>query len=82
MTGEMNSRFSIVLRSDIDYEHLFASIEYDGVEIAVVSQEDGRQSMKLEASVRDPAKRGIAWVVDLDGFLDAVKTAQRRLMER
>ncbi|MGD1878868.1 MAG: hypothetical protein ACFB13_15380 [Kiloniellaceae bacterium] len=84
MTGSKGgkSRFSIVLCSDVDYEHLLASIEYDGQEIAFVTQEEGKQAMKITASVGEPVKPGIAWTVDLDGFLEAVGTARKRLLER
>jgi hypothetical protein len=76
------SRFSIVLCSDVDYEYLFAAIEYDGVEIACVTQEDGKGQFKLEASFGDPVKPGIAWIVELDGFLETVESAKRRLLDR
>jgi hypothetical protein len=84
MTGvkRKSGKFTTVLCSDIDYEHLFAAIEYDGVEIAIVTQEDGKEAMKIEASFGDPVKPGIAWVVELDGFLAAVATAKQRLMDR
>jgi pimeloyl-ACP methyl ester carboxylesterase len=82
MTKNDKSRFSIVMRSDIDYEYLFASIEYDGEEVAIVQQEDGKNHLKLEASFGNPVKTGTAWVVDLDGFLDAVQMARVRLLER
>ena len=84
MTSETSdeSGFSIVMCSDIDYEFLFASIEYDGQAIAIVQQEEGRTSFKLEAWMGDTAKPGMAWVVDLDGFLEAVQVAKRRLLER
>lgn len=79
---QKSNRFSIMLCSDVDYEYLFAAIEYDGVEIACVTQEDGKGRFKLEASYGDPVKLGIAWVVELDGFLAAVETAKQRLLDR
>jgi hypothetical protein len=75
-------KFTTVLCSDIDYEYLFAAIEYDGIEIAIVTQEDGKEAMKIAASFGDPVKPGIAWSVELDGFLEAVATAKQRLMDR
>ncbi|MGF1593395.1 MAG: hypothetical protein ACFCUW_08960 [Kiloniellaceae bacterium] len=81
--GELGKgSFTIVLCSDIDYEYLFAAIEYNGQEIAIVTQEEGKQAMKIEATFGDPVKPGIAWAVELDGFLEAVERAKRRLMER
>ncbi|MPZ11195.1 MAG: hypothetical protein GEU89_13455 [Kiloniellaceae bacterium] len=75
-------KFMVLLRSDVDYEHLFAAIEYDGREIAIVTQEEGKEHLKLEASFGDPIKPGIAWIVELDGFLEAVQAAKKRLLER
>jgi hypothetical protein len=77
-----NGRFAIVLHSDPDYEYLCAAIEYDGQEIANITQEEGKEHLKLEASFGDPIEPGIAWIVELDGFLEAVEMAKRRLLER
>lgn len=75
------SAFAVILRSDVDYEYLFAAIEYEGVEIACVTQEEGKGRFKLEASLFKPVRDGIAWVVELDGFLEAVEIAKKRLLE-
>jgi hypothetical protein len=82
VTASNKGRFSIALCSDVDYEYLFAAIEYDGVEIACVTQEEGKGQFKLQASVGDPVNPGIAWIVEPDGFLEAVEMAKRRLLER
>ena len=82
MTESNKGRFSITLCSDVDYEYLFAAIEHDGVEIACVTQEEGKGQFKLEASVGDPVNPGIAWIVELDGFLKAVEAAKGRLLDR
>jgi len=79
---QADNKFKIVLCSDVDYEHLFAAIEYDGVEIAIVTQEEGNEAMKIEASFGEPVKPGVAWVVELDGFFEAVQVARKRLLER
>lgn len=74
--------FVTCLCSDIDYEYLFASIEYGGQEIAIVTQEEGREDLKLEMVVAQESRPGVVWTVGLDGFLEAVQEAKRKLLER
>ncbi|WP_299392989.1 hypothetical protein [Pelagibius sp.] len=74
--------FRICLCSDIDYERLFAAVEYKGQEVALITQEEGRENLKLELVTAKEVRPGIAWIVEFDGFVEAVLKARERLLER
>jgi hypothetical protein len=75
----MNEKgYTIMICSDVDYEHVYAEICFDEDFIVVVSQEDGPERLKIEF-----LKQVGNWPgrqVDLDKFLRAVGEAKQRLV--
>lgn len=68
-------RYQIIIGSPVDYEELVAYIVLDGDHVALVSQEDGSDSLKIEF-FEEPNIR----VVDYEIFLSALKEAKRLLI--
>ena len=74
----MNSDFEIVISSDPDYEDLIAEISYKGDFLAIMSQEDGFDSLDLEIHAR---KDGKPWRFKSTEFEEAIAKAKQRLWE-
>jgi hypothetical protein len=71
--------FETVIADQEEYERLFCEIYYDGLLVALVSQERGEGIFDLETPGCDLVQERIIRKVDLSGFQEAVETACRRL---
>ena len=76
----MDDQFKIIVASDVDYEDLIAEISFDNQIVAVLSQEQGPDAMKIEFNrewIRTSAKQELLLV----DFKRAIERAERRLRE-
>lgn len=73
------SRFSVMIASDLDHEKVYAEIYCDEKFVALVSQERGLGSKVLELPGPGLVEDQICREVDLEGFLQAVQVAARKL---
>lgn len=77
----MSKSFKIVVCSDLDYEQLIAEIYYEEKFVALVSQEEGPSSLKLEFPGQNQNEEAIIRRVDLKGFQEALEAAKNKLVE-
>lgn len=73
------SRFSVMIASDLDHEKVYAEVYCDEKFVALVSQERGLESKVLELPGPGLVEDQICREVDLEGFLQAVQVAARKL---
>jgi hypothetical protein len=71
--------FETLIASPPDYDELVAEIYYDGLFVALVSQEHGKGLFDIETPGPNLVEREVARKVNLDGFRKAVEEACRRL---
>lgn len=74
------NQFSVVICDDIEHESLFAEIQFGGKCVAMISQEDGPDQLKLEIPGPNAFEDAVARVVPLNEFLEAVTLATRQLL--
>jgi hypothetical protein len=74
----MKRGFRAVIMSDYDYEDLLASINFDGVTLAYLSQEEGFELLKI--SFFYPFDKEV-WTLKLDEFLDVLKKTKNKLWD-
>lgn len=68
-----------MIASDLDHESVYAEVYYDEKFVALVSQERGPESKRLELPGPGFEESQICREVDLDGFLQAVQEAAQKL---
>lgn len=73
---ETNFEFSIA--SDLDFEDLIADIGFDNNLVALLTQEEGFENMRIRIS---PPKNRPFWKFRLDEFESVVNEAKKRLWE-
>jgi len=73
---ELNFEFSV--GSDLDYENLIADIGFDNNLVAILTQEEGFQNMRIKIY---PPKLNEFWDFKLDEFEDVINRAKNRLHE-
>jgi hypothetical protein len=71
--------FETILASPPDYDRLVAEIYYDGLFVALVSQERGQCLFDIELPGPNLVENRIARKVDAVEFAEAVKEACQRL---
>jgi hypothetical protein len=72
-------RFHVMIASDLDHERVYAEVYWDEKFVALVSQERGAGKEVLEFPGPGLKEDLICREVDLDGFLQAVELAVRKL---
>jgi hypothetical protein len=71
--------FETILASPPDYDRLVAEIYYEGLFVALVSQERGNGLFDIETPGPNLIEKKIMRKVDADGFRKAVEEACQRL---
>ena len=74
----MNSDFEIDVGSDPNYEDLVADISYKGTFLALLSQEEGFESLDVEIHTRED---GRPWRFKLMQLEEAIAKAKQKLWE-
>ena len=77
----MGDKFRITIASAGDYEKLVSEISYSGEFIALISQEEGADKLRIEFPDRCSKKGEMAHKVDLDAFLKTVEKARQELLK-
>jgi hypothetical protein len=76
---DMNEKFTIEICSDLDYEEMVADVSYENRTIAMITQENGIDSMEIE--IFPPEKEIKSWKLPLDDFINIVFFAKKCLIE-
>ncbi|MBS1910960.1 MAG: hypothetical protein JST22_03145 [Bacteroidetes bacterium] len=71
--------FETVISSPADYDELVAEIYYDGLFVALVSQERGKGLFDIETPGSNVVEAEVLRRVDAEGFKRAVDEACQRL---
>ncbi len=71
--------FETMIASPPDYDELVAEIYYDGLFVALVSQERGKGIFDIETPGPNLLEREVTQKVDAEGFKKAVEEACQRL---
>ncbi|MGA8163395.1 MAG: hypothetical protein WB791_00025 [Waddliaceae bacterium] len=71
-------KFNFSVGSDFDYEDLIADIGYDNQLVALLTQEEGFENMKIKIY---PPRDGDCWNFRLDEFEEIIHKARKRLWE-
>lgn len=71
----MKEKFQIIIGSPLDYEELVAYIVIDGKHTALISQDEGKDKIKIEFF--DEPKLG---KIDFDLFIEALLEAKKELL--
>lgn len=74
----MGKKFDITIGSDSDYEDLIAEIEYDNKLVALISQEEGFDNLKI--TLYTPKDTG-KWEFRFDEFDSSIQHAKKRLWD-
>jgi hypothetical protein len=77
-----NIGFELLLASPPEYERLVAEIYYDGLFVALVSQERGPGLFEVEMPAANVVESEVIRRVDLPGFVAALEKAGQRLSDR
>ncbi len=73
---EINFEFSV--GSDLDFEDLIADIGFEGNLVALLTQENGFQNLRIRIY---PSKNQEFWDFRFDEFEDILQRAKKRLWE-
>ena len=73
---EINFKFSV--GSDVDYENLVADIGFDNKLVALLTQEEGFENLRIQICFSSESKY---WDFRLDEFEEIVQQAKKRLWE-
>jgi hypothetical protein len=76
-----DTKISILLSSDSDYEKLTAEIYYEDKFIALLNQDEGLDCMKIEFPGLNVQENLVLRKVDLAIFEKALKEAKRKIKE-
>ena len=74
----INEKFRIDIVGDLDYEDLIADIYFEDQILAVFTQEDGFQNLKIQIY---PPKNQEFWDFRFDEFENVVQYAKKRLWD-
>ena len=72
--------FTTMIASDDDHEKVFAEIYFAEKFVALVSQEEGIDQLKVELPSSDLDENMILREISMDGFLSALKEARSKLV--
>ena len=68
-------RYQIIIGSPVDYEELVAYISINGQDVALLSQEEGVDKLKIEFFDEPKIKK-----IDYQVFLEALQAAKKHLL--
>jgi len=71
----MNQSFEIIIGSPVNYDELVAYIVVDGKEVALLSQDRGKEKLEIVFAEENVLRR-----VNFDLFTIALSEAKRRLL--
>ncbi|MDB6081217.1 MAG: hypothetical protein JWO53_489 [Chlamydiia bacterium] len=71
-------RFKIIMSSDVGYDELCAEIFYEGQFVAIVTQEEGLENMRIEIA---PSLDKKAWNFKFSEFEKVLNSARTALWE-
>ena len=72
----MKNKYEIQIMSDVDYEELIVEINYEGKYLALIDQEEGKNSLRIQFN--DSLKDLIFSYTEL---LDVLSEAKKQLLE-
>ena len=75
-----SEKFEILIASDPDHEEVAAEIYVNGKFVALINQDEGYDQLLLELPGPGLNEQEIERNVDLDGFLEAIGAARKRLI--
>lgn len=75
----MQDKFRIRICSDLDYEEMVADVTYENHTIAMITQENGVENMKIE--IFPPEEEIKSWTLPLNDFIEIIVFAKKRLIE-
>lgn len=75
----MPDKFTVIIASDEIHDKVFAEIYSSEKFVALVSQDDGLDNMKIEFPDRVVDEAAIMRIVELEPFREALIIAQKRL---
>jgi hypothetical protein len=76
-----NIGFEFLLASPPNYRYLVAEIYYNGRFVALVNQERGAGMLDVEFPGSEVMQSKVTREVELQGFIEALESASRRLTE-
>jgi hypothetical protein len=79
---EKPNDIKITVCSDLDYDHLIAEIYIADRFVALISQEEGKENLKIEFPRVGMTENAICEKAGLVQFMEAVEIARRRLVDR
>jgi hypothetical protein len=71
-------KFDFVVRSDLDFEDLIAEIGYENNLVAILTQEEGFQNLRIRIY---PPKNEDFWDFNFQEFEDTLSRAKMRLKD-
>jgi hypothetical protein len=74
----MENKFNFSIGSDLEYEDLIADIGYENQLVALLTQEEGFDNMKI---IIYPPSKSHTWNFSLKDFEEIILKAKRRLWE-
>jgi hypothetical protein len=74
----MENKFNFSIGSDLEYEDLIADIGYENQLVALLTQEEGFDNMKI---IIYPPSKSYTWNFSLKDFEEIILKAKRRLWE-
>ncbi len=72
----MESKFKIIMSSDIDYDELCAEIYYENQFVAIINQEKGLENLEIEIY---PPQETKFWHFKYSEFEEILKQARKTL---
>lgn len=76
--NKKNKNFNFSIGSDLDYEDLVADIGFNNQLLALLTQEEGYENMKIKIYSRNGT---VSWEFRLDEFEEILSCAKQRLWE-
>ena len=76
----MDKKFSNMIANDDSHEKVFVEIEFDEKFVALISQEEGEDRLRIEFPGPGLVEEHICRDTYLDDFLQAIKEARQRLV--
>lgn len=74
----MEEKFKVRICSDLDYEDLVADIYFEDQIVAMLTQEQGFENLKIEVY---PKNKQQAWLFNFSEFEKSLQYAKQRLWE-
>ena len=74
----IDTQFSIEISSNLDYENMTTNILYQEKTVAILSEEEGLENLKIEIL---PTFEGMPWCFYLNDFLRILQFAEKQLIQ-